>query len=377
MKGKLEVAIAGAGVAGLEAAFALQALAADHVNVTLVDPGPDFVYRPMAVREPFTRIPAQRYSLASVAADAGAELLVDAFRWLDAANRVLHTRGGREVAYDALVLALGARPRSPFRHATTIDAHGLGEQITRLLAGIDRGQVKGVVGVIPSTSGWPLPMYELLLMIARRARDIGAQVELTLVTCEETPLGVFGAAVSEAVSELLSTAEITVITGAVCEVPARGVVSLRPGTNTLEADRVLSMPLLYGPSTPGLPKRARDGFIEVDAHCRVRGVQAVFAAGDATDFPLKFGAVASEQADTAARAIARAAGADVRATPFHPVVHGMLLSGGQPLYMSVHLVGDYARRSEVSAAPTWRLPTKLAARYLAPYLDARDRATAR
>jgi sulfide:quinone oxidoreductase len=377
MDDRLEVAIAGAGVAGLEAAFALQALAGELVNVTLIDPGTEFVYRPMAVREPFTRMPAQRYPLAAVAADAGAELVADAFRWLDASGRVLHTKGGRAVNYDALVLALGARPRAPFRHATTINVNRVGEQITEILAGIERGEIRSIAAVIPSTRGWPLPLYELALMTAHRARARGIELAVTVATPEEAPLAAFGEPVSTAIGALLEESGIEVFTGVSCEVPAPGIVSLRPGIETIEADCVIALPRLFGPSTPGLPKRARDGFIAVDPHCRVRGVEGVYAAGDATDFPLKFGTVAGEQADTAAAAIAQAAGAEIDPPPFRPVVYGMLLNGGKPLYLSAQLVGDHCQRSELSSAPTWRLPTKLVARYLAPYLDARDRAATR
>jgi NADH dehydrogenase FAD-containing subunit len=45
--GRFEVLIAGGGVAGLEAAFALQHLAGDRVHVCVVSVGTDFVYRPL------------------------------------------------------------------------------------------------------------------------------------------------------------------------------------------------------------------------------------------------------------------------------------------------------------------------------------------
>ena len=60
------VLIAGAGVAGLEAALALQALAGDRVSVTLLAASSEFVYRPMTVREPFAYAAARRYSLENV-----------------------------------------------------------------------------------------------------------------------------------------------------------------------------------------------------------------------------------------------------------------------------------------------------------------------
>ena len=45
--------IAGAGVAGLEAALALRALAEGELSVELLAPEAEFVYRPLAVTEPF------------------------------------------------------------------------------------------------------------------------------------------------------------------------------------------------------------------------------------------------------------------------------------------------------------------------------------
>ena len=45
----LDVIIAGGGVAGLEALLALHELAGPRVNVELLAPEHDFVYRPLAV----------------------------------------------------------------------------------------------------------------------------------------------------------------------------------------------------------------------------------------------------------------------------------------------------------------------------------------
>src|ERR1019366_6940090 len=71
------VVIAGGGVAALETAFALRAVAGESARMTLVAPDSEFVYRPMAVREPFAHGPARRYQLAQIANDVGAELITD------------------------------------------------------------------------------------------------------------------------------------------------------------------------------------------------------------------------------------------------------------------------------------------------------------
>src|SRR6266566_4543406 len=121
------VLIAGAGVAGLEAALALRDHAGVAIRLTLLAPDPDFVYRPMAVQEPFAYGAAARYPLSSIAADLGAELLADAFAWVEPAARVAHTAGGGRLSYDALLLALGARPQRRYARAITVDDRHLDE----------------------------------------------------------------------------------------------------------------------------------------------------------------------------------------------------------------------------------------------------------
>ena len=44
----------------------------------------------------------------------------------------------------------------------------------------------------------------------------------------------------------------------------------------------------------------RDGFIHTDRHGGVPGMDGVFAAGDATTFPIKQGGLAAQQADAVA-----------------------------------------------------------------------------
>jgi sulfide:quinone oxidoreductase len=110
---KLRVIIVGGGVAALETALALSELAPDHADVTVIAPNTEFIYRPMAVREPFAYGPAHRYPLAPIVHDAGAKLLSDTLAWVDPAGQFVHTEAGEQIEYDALVLALGAAQRSP------------------------------------------------------------------------------------------------------------------------------------------------------------------------------------------------------------------------------------------------------------------------
>jgi len=364
---RFRVLIAGGGVAALEGALALHDLGGERLAVTLIAPEREFRYRPMAVREPFAYRAAERHSVREVADAAGAELLADRFASVDAAARVVHTESGARLDYDALLLALGATAHVRFPHALTIDDTRLDEQLHGLIEDIDGGYVRRLAFVVPARMAWPLPIYELALMTSRRAFEMDVELAVTVVTPEDEPLAIFGETASAAVAELLATAGIATVTAARCEVPDAKHVVINPGDRAIEADRIVSLPELFGPAVRGL-RSDEHGFIPIDAHCAVLGAAGIFAAGDATDSPLKHGGLAAQQADTAAAAIAAAAGLAVEARPLRPLIHGMLLTGAAPLYLSATISGDRALHSEISDAPSWSPPSKVTARYLAPFL---------
>jgi sulfide:quinone oxidoreductase len=368
----LNVLIAGGGVAGLEAALALRALAREAVRITLLAPEAEFVYRPLAVGEPFARPAARRYPLEAITAGLDIEPVRDAFRWLDPEARTVHTENGERLRYDALLLALGARPHPSFPHGLTLDVHRLDEQLHGLVQDVESGYVQSLAFVVPDRLSWPLPAYELALMTAGRAYGMGTEVTVTVITPEESPLAVFGRRVSSSVQRLLRGNGVQVFCASQATVRQPGELSLHPGDRRLRAEQVVAMPELFGPPTPGVPKRDPYGFISVDSRCRVIGLQNVFAAGDATDFPIKFGGVASQQADVAAQAIAALAGTGGEPAPFAPTLRGILLGGRRPLYMSARFAGAHGTDSQVSEAPLWAPEMKIVARHLGPRLEELD-----
>ena len=366
--GAFDVVIAGGGVAALETAFALRALAGESVRMTLVAPEREFVYRPMTVREPFALGPARGHPLAQIANDVGAELITDSVAWVDAPRRVVHIDGAAQLRYDALMLAVGARTHARHPHAITVDDRRLDDTLHGLIQDVEGGYVHRLAFVIPGPFVWPLPAYELALMTASRAHEMNIELAITIVTTEVDPLAVFGDGASSAVAQLLHERGITTITSARCEVPDSRLVVINPGDRHLAVDRVVALPELRGPAVRGLQAGFR-GFIPVDDHCKVTGVERVFAAGDAIDFPVKHGGLAAQHADTAAQAIAALAGIDIDPQPLDAVIRGILLTGAKPRYLTAQLIAGYGYRSEITYTPTWSPPTKIAARYLAPYLD--------
>jgi sulfide:quinone oxidoreductase len=362
------VVIVGGGVAGLETAFALRELAGDRCDVELVAPDDDFRYRPQSVREPFAGPRAEHYPLATLAAEAGASLISDKFAWVDAARRVAHTARDVEIPYDALVLAPGARMRPAFAHAITLDDQKMDAQLHGVIQDIEAGYVRSVAFVAPERMGWLLPIYELALMTAARAYDMGTNIDVTVVTPEKAPLAIFGAEVSTAIAECLSDAGITLIASARPQVPEPGQVITGNTACPFSVDRVIALPQLFGPAIRGV-RSTSHGFIPVDRFGQVRGVEHIYAAGDATDFEVKHGGLAAQQADTVARTIAARAGADVTVGPVQTEIRGMLLTGRDPRYLAARIVACRGYGSQVTDEPTWDPPAKITAQYLAPYLD--------
>jgi len=369
---KLRVTIVGGGIAAIETALALAQLAPGRLATTVLAPNEELVYRPMTVREPFAYPAARRYPLERIVHDAGGELQSDELAWVEPDAHTVQTKGGAALEYDVLVLALGARIRPRYKHAITIDDRHLDETLHGLLQDIEGGYVHSVAFLSPGRMAWPMPLYELALMTAGRAYDMNLELATTIVSPEESPLGIFGATASETIAQRLARARIETITSAYAEVPSSGEVVINPGDRRLHVDRVVALPELYGPAVRGIPL-GEHGFISVDLHGRVRDVEDVYAAGDAIDFPIKHGGLGSQQADAVALSIAARAGASVTAAPFRPVIHGMLLTDGKPLYLTAHISGGHGFSSEVGDTPTWSPPSKVAARYLAPYLEQQDR----
>jgi sulfide:quinone oxidoreductase len=370
---RFSVVIAGGGVAAIEGLLRLRRLVGDAAKVTLLAPNEEFAFRALSVEEPFAIGAAERHPIRQIARDAGADWVQDTLDWVDPDGQVVHTGAGAELPYDALLIAVGTRIEPAFEHVTTFRDAEADALLKGVVEDIEGGYTKSVAFVAPAGPVWQLPLYELALMTAERARSMGMDdVELTVVTPDEAPLATFGPNVSEAVGDLLERAGIAVHASTEAEIPAPRTLRLRPQEIELRPDRIVALPRIVGPSIRGLPGAGGDGFIPIDAHCAVPGGGGrIFAAGDATTFPVKHGGLGAEQADSAAAAIAYLAGAEVGDDRFEPVIRGMLLTGREPLYMTARLVGGGSFESEVSDAPLWPSGAKVAAEELGSYLAER------
>jgi sulfide:quinone oxidoreductase len=361
----VNVLVVGGGVAGLETALALRELGEGRVGVEVVAPEPHFFYRPLAVSEPFGGAPVRRWELADLTRSAGADLTPGEVVGLDPDAHVVHLRHGPPLAYDAVVLACGARPEVAVPGALSFRGPADTDALRYLLDRVVQGELRRLAFVVPTGITWPLPLYELALQTAVELERRSVHAELSLVTSEPAPLALFGSHASEAVATALSEREIAVHASTYAESFGEEGLAVRGGT--LPADAAVALPRQRAPELEGVP-RDRTGFVPTDPHGRVSGVTDVYAAGDLTAFPIKQGGLAAQQADAVAETIAAAAGAPVEPRPFRPVLRALLLTGDASTFLRVELGGGHGETSEASEDPLWWPPVKIVGRYLAPFL---------
>jgi sulfide:quinone oxidoreductase len=376
MSERPNVLVAGGGVAALETLLALHELVGHRVRLELLAPGTHFMNRPASVAEPFGLGGPAPVPFAQVAGRCRAALHSGTLARVRPDDRVAVTGDGNELPYDSIVVAVGARAADTIPGALPFGGPQDVPMLTAVLDAAERGDVRAIAFAVPPGIAWTLPLYELAIMTAVELRSRGAgDVRLTLVTSENTPLWLFGDQASAVLSTLLRERGIDLVRGRAKAI-ADGELVLERGER-VPADRTIVVPPMQGPWIAGIPHDDH-GFIPVDAHGRVGGAPGVFAAGDATSFPIKQGGLASQQADVVATTVAAELGAVAAAPPFRPVLRGLLLTGGAPLYLRAELTAKgtvrrtgHARpelRGEVSARALWWPPGKVAGRYLAPYM---------
>jgi sulfide:quinone oxidoreductase len=359
------IVIAGGGVAGLEACLALRSsLGERDLTIDLLCREHRFEYRPLAVLEPFDGPAAWSMELERFAADQDVRLVRDALAAVDPERHIAITAYSGRLAYDALLVCIGARPVRALPGAITFRGGRDAAAVRAAVDAVGPGDHATIAFAVPFGAFWTLPLYELAILAAARLRARGARAHVVMTSPEAAPLEAFGTAASAAVAQLLDAHGIEFVARAIAA--DAGEVELDDGRR-IEASAVVTLPDLVGRRVPGLRQDA-GGFVGVDDHGRVSGADDVYAAGDVTAFPLKQGGLATQQADAAAEAMLAALGVPIVPRPFEPVLQGVLYTEGDPVYLRTTQDG---RGSVPRAYSMWWPPSKIAGRHLAPYLTTR------
>ncbi|MBJ7328597.1 MAG: hypothetical protein JHC95_01800 [Solirubrobacteraceae bacterium] len=363
----LNLVVAGGGIAASELLLATRALAGHRVRATLISPKTEFEIPALRTVSAFAHTPSP-ISLHDVVARSGATFCRGTVRRVAAAEHEVILSGGGRLPYDALVLAVGARPMPAYGHEViTYGREPETEDLESVLADVRGGYAHRIAFVVPPRVVWSLPLYEVALHSARVIAASGARAELCFITPEPAPLAVFGHEASVAIARAFEAAEIRVQTAAYAAVDRPGEIRLVPGGAVLEVDRVIALPQLHGPHIHGLPHDDQR-FIPIDDAGRVPGLDDVFAIGDATTFPIKQGGIACQLADVVATHLARRAGADVQPEPFRPVLRGQLVSGDDVLQLEHALQGGFGPGHALSGS-MWEPSRKVEGRYLSALLE--------
>jgi sulfide:quinone oxidoreductase len=311
--------VLGGGFAGVEAAVRLRR---SGLQVTLVSDRKQLFVYPTSIWAVTGehRIEQDLVDLDDLAAQHGFDLVIGKVEGVDGARR-LATVAGRTLTADVLVLALGAdRKKLPgMEHTLTVwgapsDTVRVHE---RLQALIDKGGGRIAIGfggnpADPSAMRGG-PAFEVMLNIAHLLdrRRIRSRFELHFFAPMAKPGARMGDQAAAMARKQLEDAGVQLHVGKKLEGFDASGVKLEGG-DRVDADMVVYIPAGTGHAAlaeSGLPLN-QAGFVHIDEHCTVRGLENVYAVGDVAaldgpDWRAKQGHLAEVMARVATGAIER------------------------------------------------------------------------
>lgn len=341
------IVVLGGGFGGITTALELRRrLGSDH-TVTLIDRSPVFL---MGLRKIWIASGRGGRSDGERPLEAlrtrGVDVRCATITRIDADGRTVRTTGG-DVAFDYLLVALGAEPRpdlvpgfsdAVFNLYAAADAERLGAA----LAAFPGGRI--VIGVLGVPYKCPPAPYEAAMVFDDlfRRRGIRPQVDVQTYTPQPMSLPVVGAAGCAQVEGLLALKSIG-FTPNRKTVRLEGRAAVFEDGSRLDADIFIGVPPHRPPSVvveSGLPRRGE--WLEVDPQTMRTPLDRVFAVGDVVEIPLankmalpKAGVFAEAQARVAAACIAAEVGGAPVDTAFSGEGYCFIeVGGGQAAYVT-------------------------------------------
>ncbi|MFC3493722.1 NAD(P)/FAD-dependent oxidoreductase [Glycomyces rhizosphaerae] len=376
------VVIVGAGFAGLETAFTLRRHLGDGVDLTLVTDRPDFVFKPGMVYVPFGGAEDDlRLPLETPADRRGIAVRHGGIAWVETDPKRIALADGDLLDYDYLVLATGAAMRPEAVPGLAEHAHLIGtiEQMRELARELKRlrdaavdGSPQHVLFLVPPGNLCPGPLYELAFMLEqwlRRSR-VRDRICVTFATHEATYLQAFGIGLDRPVGGEFAERGIVGCRSAAVTSVEPNLVRFADGTARVFDLLVATAPHGAGVDYEGLPCDRRGFLLTEPQTRRVRRTEAVYAPGDAGDFPVKLGFLSLLQADAVADDIAHRIDPDAVKAPsrFDPVGLYVMERFDDAVFTQVPLTltGEPAHPAPddagadhlVGVSPIWRLGKK-------------------
>jgi sulfide:quinone oxidoreductase len=382
-----KVLVLGGGFGGLEAAFYLRWRLGERVDLTLVSDRDRFLFKPDTIYVPFGLDPERlTIPLAQPTRRKGIAFVQARARAIEPAAKVVETEGGR-LPYDYLIVATGAGMRPAeipglAEHAETIWTPeamlSLRAAFVRLLADARRGIERRVLFLVPPNNKCAGPLYELAFMLdtwLHRHRGRAA-VDLAWSTYESSFIQAFGPRLHDVVVGEFARRGIAAYAKHAVARVAPGEILYANGRRLPYDLLVSAPPYVAAAMFPELPHDER-GFIQTEPATRqVLGQSAIYAVGDAGDFPVKQAFLAFLQADAVAERIAADILGERTAPAFDPVSMCVMEEFDTATFAQVplRLTGRPERPLEVrsdrdglyrvGSSAVWRLGKKLLGLYL-------------
>jgi len=352
--------------------------------LTLVSESPYFLFKPNTIYIPFgleperlqiaLRRPLERRNITFIQARASA---------VDPEKQTVFV-DGQSLRYDFLVIATGAGMRPGEvpglqEHAHSIwtpsDMLRLRSSIGDIVRTAREGKRVQVLFLVPPNNKCSGPLYEIVFMLDTYLRRQGVRERIGIVytTYENSFIQAFGPRLHEVVSREFERRNITGYTQYVVQEVTPKSVFYANG-NEIPYDVLITFPPYEaGIRFTGLPVDER-GFILTDPRTRqVQGYPAIYAVGDASDFPVKQAFLAFLQADAAAEHIAMHITGGEEFRGFEPVSMCIMEMLDTATFAQVPLVlespvaqvrSDADGLYKVGVSPLWRLGKKFLGLYL-------------
>ena len=378
---KPRVLVLGGGFAGLETAFALRSSLTDHADITLVSNRSSFLFRPNTVYIPFGMDEDKlMVDIVKPTRRKGIRFLEAYARDLDPIKRVVSVERDGQTSrelYDYVVIATGVKPKADEVPGLREFAHQMGSaaDMVKLRAGLNKALEKAKYGkpqqillVLPPNVPYTAPLYEMAFMIDTFLRDAHARqpVTITFVTCEASYIEAFGPLLNDLILERFEARAITHHAGVTVTHIEAGAAHFA-NHDSLPFDLLITFPPT-GPAVPfpALPADAR-GYLDTQLATRhVQGFKDVFAAGDASDFPIKQAFLALLQADAIAEGIAAAIQGRLPRFVFEPVSKFVMEEFDTGLYAQAPFTTDGGLQVAVDSpaykagtSPLWRIGKRM------------------
>lgn len=293
-----KIAIVGAGLGGLPAAYELRHHLSGEHEVTLISEQPEFTFIPGLIQVALGLKPLHhvQLNLARLAKRHGIQLFDKPVTGLDPDGKTIALAGGEELAYDYAIVATGAHldfeaipglgPHGGYTQSVCTAPHAIAAREAWLQFLENPGEL--VVGAAPG-AGCFGPAYEFVLMAdwELRRRGLRDRVEISYFTPEPYAghLGVGGVKnARELTQNLLHKQGIKVIDNAEILRVDPGVITLADKT-TLPFKYSMVLPAFSGVkfvrNVPGLGNEK--GFIPTQPTGKHQTLPAIYALGVSVD----------------------------------------------------------------------------------------------